>query len=76
MMAFKSRTAGFFYEYKKNRPRMLLDKEPKPKKTWFETFMENREKEELEKKKAKEKAELKAQADEAERARVEAELLR
>ena len=57
LMAFKSRTAGFFYEYKKNRPRMLLHKEPKPKKTWFETFMENREKEEEEKRKAKEKAE-------------------
>ena len=43
LMQFKSRESGFFYEYKKNRPRMLLDKEPEKKKTWFEEFMEERE---------------------------------
>ena len=44
LMKFKSRDSGFFYEYKKNRPRMLLDKEPEKKKSWFEGFMEEREK--------------------------------
>ena len=64
LMAFKSRKKGFFYEYKKNRPRMLLDKEPARKKTWFETFIEDRERQAEDQRKAKEKKE------EAERLRL------
>ena len=55
-MAFKSREPGFFYEYKKNRPRLIQKQEPEKKKTWLETFLEERNRLEQEKQKAKEKA--------------------
>ena len=63
-MAFKSREPGFFYEYKKNRPRLIQKQEPEKKKTWFETFMEERTRLEQEKQKAKEKAKRKLEDEE------------
>ena len=40
LMMLKSRRSGFFYEYKKNRPRIVRSKEPEKKRDFDEILRE------------------------------------